>query len=788
MSNTDDSLDMMTTSSVMSETTPDTIVTWKLPPAPKPGILNNPSIASQPPLSGLDNSDSSDNSSGIKFRNSERSDPSPCSPSQPSCCTLDTHPFRNIDEFEIKAPIGYGSSAIVYSAIYTPYNKRVAIKIIDLDMFERNQIDELRRETALMALSKHPHVLRVYGSFVHGSKLYIVTPYLAGGSCLDIIRTGFTKGLEETVIATILKQALEGLAYLHRNGHIHRDVKGGNLLVAEDGTVLLADFGVSSSLMESEQRGQRKTFVGTPCWMAPEVMEQTGYDYKADIWSFGITAIELATGHAPYARLPPLKVLMLTLCENPPTLPRESTQHKYSRAFRDLIDMCLQKDPSKRPSTEKLLQHSFFKQAKKKEYLVKHLLSDLPPLELRPRKIVPRKQFAITPADEWDFNDEEHQQHKDMHSTDLDSKQSQASSESKCFSQNTTNTGFLSIGQQEAAGMAFVPKRHISFGDAVIHQSSHSGHPPPEHFCQQRSQTAESDVVQSPALDKAPVETAASPIDETCKHTYSRASEIPTPMLHIEPTTEHKLRTEVHHVISPQGHPSSPLLSAHLPYKCGSVPLSRGHSSSSHTGIPLTRDNSAHNRVSRFYTEKERDSDHTFESRKVGRFELTSSVIETLPATSHFEKSEGIDDRCDGSRSSSSSPLSSTSPSSSVSRGQSLRSPVELDAIRTLQCSLEELVRQNELQHQMLQHVLQMLNLRSEIQCKNSISDLRKIMSTAASRDVKPLHAYHSHVSSRHSVVNSISPPAIVSITDFCPSYLSSNRDPLRQRWSINCK
>lgn len=114
-----------------------------------------------------------------------------------------------------------------------------------------------------MALSKHPNVLRVYGSFVHGSKLYIVTPFLAGGSCLDIMKTRFPDGLDEFSVATILKQALEALLYLHKNGHIHRDVKAGNLLMDEDGSVLLGDFGVSSSLMETGERGMRKTFVGT---------------------------------------------------------------------------------------------------------------------------------------------------------------------------------------------------------------------------------------------------------------------------------------------------------------------------------------------------------------------------------------------------------------------------------------------------------------------------------------------------------------------------------------------
>ncbi|KAG0363162.1 hypothetical protein BG005_002677 [Podila minutissima] len=318
---------------------------------------------------------------------------------------------NNPEDYDIRLPIGYGSSAVVYNAYYKPLNKRVAIKVIDLDMFERNQIDELRRETQVMALCKHPNVLRVNGAFVTDSKLYIVTPYLSAGSCLDIMKAAYPNGFDEISIATILKQALQGLDYLHKNGHIHRqvstdavahgigvvnfgadmlnaiDVKAGNLLVDNDGSVLLADFGVSSSLMENgDRRSMRKTFVGTPCWMAPEVMEQAGYDYKADIWSFGITAIELATGHAPFAKYPPIKVLMLTLSNDPPTLDRETTKHRYSKVFKEMIDMCLQKDPSRRPTAEKLLSHSFFKQAKKRSYLVSGLLHSVPPLEQRPPK------------------------------------------------------------------------------------------------------------------------------------------------------------------------------------------------------------------------------------------------------------------------------------------------------------------------------------------------------------------------------------------------------------------
>ncbi|KAL1918481.1 uncharacterized protein VTP21DRAFT_3141 [Calcarisporiella thermophila] len=300
----------------------------------------------------------------------------------------------NFEDYEIKSPIGFGSSAVVYHAIYKPTNKKVAIKMIDLDLFERNQIDELRRETQVMALCKHCNLLSVHGAFVHDSKLYLVTPYLSG------------EGFDEISIATILKQALQGLEYLHKNGHIHRDIKSGNLLMDEDGSVMLADFGVSSSLMESgERRGKRKTFVGTPCWLAPEVIEQSGgYDYKADIWSFGITAIELATGHAPFSKYPPLKVLMMTISNDPPTLDRETTKHKYSKTFKDMIDTCLQKDPQKRPAAEKLLLHPFFKQAKKRDFLVKSLLSNLPPLEHRQHKKVQHKRHVYQKGVSWDFD------------------------------------------------------------------------------------------------------------------------------------------------------------------------------------------------------------------------------------------------------------------------------------------------------------------------------------------------------------------------------------------------
>lgn len=355
----------------------------------------------------------------------------------------------NPEDFELNDPIGFGSSATVYLGFYKPKNIKLAIKVIDMDMFERNQIEELRRETQVMFLCKHPNLLPVYCSYVLGSKLHIVTPYLAAGSCLEILKYRHPDGLEEGYIASILKQALLGLEYLHKNGHIHRDIKAGNLLVDESGGVLLADFGVSSSLNDYGERNKmRKTFVGTPCWMAPEVMEQAGYDQKADIWSFGITALELATGQAPLAKFPPIKVLMMTLSKDPPTLDRENTKNKFSRTFKEMIDTCLSKDPSKRPTCEKLLQHPFFKQVRKVIGL-NTLIQSLPPIEKRLTKAtISQKTKLPTMGESWNFtpHDEKNDQDSyfntqsnevDIKNTDLTSQKSINSSiEPSDFLQN----------------------------------------------------------------------------------------------------------------------------------------------------------------------------------------------------------------------------------------------------------------------------------------------------------------------------------------------------------------
>ncbi|KAG2547832.1 hypothetical protein PVAP13_9KG127900 [Panicum virgatum] len=286
----------------------------------------------------------------------------------------------NPGDYRLMEEVGYGAHAVVYRAIFLPRDEVVAVKCLDLDQLNNN-IDEIQREAQIMSLIDHPNVIRAYCSFVVEHSLWVIMPFMTEGSCLHLMKISYQDGFDEPVIGSILKETLKALEYLHRQGQIHRDVKAGNILIDSAGIVKLGDFGVSACMFDrGDRQRSRNTFVGTPCWMAPEVLQPgTGYNFKADIWSFGITALELAHGHAPFSKYPPMKVLLMTLQNAPPGLDYERDK-KFSKSFKEMVAMCLVKDQTKRPTAEKLLKHSFFKNAKPPELTIRSILSDLPPL------------------------------------------------------------------------------------------------------------------------------------------------------------------------------------------------------------------------------------------------------------------------------------------------------------------------------------------------------------------------------------------------------------------------
>ncbi|KPP68767.1 hypothetical protein Z043_112531 [Scleropages formosus] len=212
----------------------------------------------------------------------------------------------------------------------------------------------------MMKDCKHSNIVAYFGSYLRRDKLWICMEYCGGGSLQDIYHV--TGPLSESQIAYVSRETLQGLYYLHSKGKMHRDIKGANILLTDNGYVKLADFGVSAQITAT--LAKRKSFIGTPYWMAPEVAaveRKGGYNHLCDIWAVGITAIELAELQPPMFDLHPMRALFLMTKSNfqPPKL---KDKVKWSNNFHHFVKMALIKNPKKRPTAEKLLQHPFVSQ------------------------------------------------------------------------------------------------------------------------------------------------------------------------------------------------------------------------------------------------------------------------------------------------------------------------------------------------------------------------------------------------------------------------------------------
>ncbi|KZT65556.1 kinase-like protein [Daedalea quercina L-15889] len=457
---------------------------------------------------------------------------------------------NNPKDYTIGAPIGFGASSTVYTAQFHPSDAPnpipCAMKVLDLDRLPPSALRLLQRETQLMSLSKHPNVLRVRGTWMEGHKLYISLRLMNAGSVVDVMRYAWPGGMEEEVVKCMLRQALEGLNYLHTNGLIHRDIKPANLLIDDDGTVLLGDLGVAAFLWDEDtapapafptvqiykrtptsprlacshhthvhghphhhhphhhahplhptppRLTKRKSFVGTPCYMAPEVINGKAYDASADIWSFGITALALTQGRAPRSLVSTKTALLQTVRDAAPQLDRHDGVHTYSRALQEVVARCLEKDPSKRPTAAELLAMPIFKNAKKKSFLVGAILQGLPPLASRMERQRQPSDMTRATMESWDFDASVTSPTVSVYSrrmsvAPIERAQVDAGEEAGYEADDNAEAPEMSSSNERTSAELYAMRvrgrpsrphsvRSASWADTDVHSTTHSAHPAP---------------------------------------------------------------------------------------------------------------------------------------------------------------------------------------------------------------------------------------------------------------------------------------------------------------------
>ncbi|ORZ36589.1 kinase-like domain-containing protein, partial [Catenaria anguillulae PL171] len=265
------------------------------------------------------------------------------------------------NDVKVLETLGKGNYGYVYRGeIKSLNNIMSAIKVVFL---KESEIKETWQEVEILRECNHPNIVKLYTTYMQGLYLWIAMEY-CGGASVDHLYSVLPKPLTEEAIAVIINESVKGLAYFHETRHIHRDIKAGNLLLTDDGQIKLADFGVSARVTANNMRAN--SFIGTPFWMAPEVIKSENdrnnwYDAKADVWSIGITVIELADKCPPLAEIHPFTALKHILNDSMPL--GLKNPKKRSKQMNEFIQYCLTRDPRRRPSCNDLLQHPFLQKA-----------------------------------------------------------------------------------------------------------------------------------------------------------------------------------------------------------------------------------------------------------------------------------------------------------------------------------------------------------------------------------------------------------------------------------------